>query len=148
MPPYESDDGVRSISPRPSPPLRPSRSKKTDELTPVYYPSEAATVDIIFVHGLNGDALKTWTSESGCFWPEDLLPTTLDSGRVHARILTYSYDTSKSEGITYHARKLAETIASDRNVSYPNPGGSKLGSYQEMLKELRKSIYYVAQSKS
>lgn len=87
-------------------------------LTPVYIPSEEPSVDIIFVHGLNSSALKTWTSESLCFWPVDLLPKTLAVFPVFPRVLTYSYDTSKGDDILSHAQELAETVASDRKVSY------------------------------
>jgi hypothetical protein len=87
-------------------------------LTPVYIPSKEPSVDIILVHGLNGTALKTWTSESRCFWPVDLLPKSLAAFPVFPRILTYSYDASKGDDILSHAKEMAETVASDRKVSY------------------------------
>ena len=45
-------------------------------------------VDIIFVHGLNGDIRATWTHDNGVFWPKDLLPASMPG----ARILSYGYD--------------------------------------------------------
>ncbi|TLD25152.1 hypothetical protein PspLS_05891 [Pyricularia sp. CBS 133598] len=55
--------------------------------------------DIVAVHGLNGDARKTWTDpESGSFWLEDFLPERAKT----ARIMTFGYDSkvafSKSKG--------------------------------------------------
>ena len=46
-------------------------------------------VDIVFVHGLGGDAIKTWTHQnSKKFWPGDLLPIEMPD----ARTMTFSYD--------------------------------------------------------
>jgi triacylglycerol esterase/lipase EstA (alpha/beta hydrolase family) len=39
------------------------------ELIVVGKPSKEASVDIIFIHGMGGDAISTWQSEGG-FWPE------------------------------------------------------------------------------
>jgi hypothetical protein len=45
-------------------------------------------VDIIAVHGLNGDAYSTWTHKpDGTLWLRDLLPSALPGCRVY----TYSY---------------------------------------------------------
>ncbi|TVY14362.1 hypothetical protein LARI1_G006820 [Lachnellula arida] len=54
--------------------------------------AESPVVDIVAVHGLNGDAFKTWTtSKTGRFWlgDADLLLASLK-----ARILTFSYNAS------------------------------------------------------
>ena len=45
-------------------------------------------IDIVFVHGLNGDIKGTWTHENGTFWPRDLLHTTVPG----ARIFSFGYD--------------------------------------------------------
>ncbi|KAF5001057.1 hypothetical protein FDECE_11072 [Fusarium decemcellulare] len=62
---------------------------------PLYDPPspEDAKVDIVFVHGLNGDRVKTWTSEEtkknpSVFWPRDLLPSKCEN----ARILSFGYN--------------------------------------------------------
>lgn len=62
---------------------------KRFEITEVYAPTEAK-VDIVFVHGLNGDPRLSWTAKNGTFWPTELLPITLKS--AHARILVYGYN--------------------------------------------------------
>lgn len=63
---------------------------KRYEVTEVYsHPN--AKVDIVFVHGLNGDPRLSWTSkEKGTFWPTQLLPVSLKSAQ--ARILVYGYN--------------------------------------------------------
>ncbi|QPC78322.1 hypothetical protein HYE68_009074 [Fusarium pseudograminearum] len=62
---------------------------------PLYEPGspQDAKVDIVFVHGLNGDRIKTWTFEEtedspSMFWPKDLLPTRCEN----ARILSFGYN--------------------------------------------------------
>ncbi|PVH93685.1 hypothetical protein DM02DRAFT_661734 [Periconia macrospinosa] len=44
-------------------------------------------VDIIAIHGLNGDAYTTWEHENGTLWLRDLLPHALPG----SRIFTYGY---------------------------------------------------------
>jgi hypothetical protein len=62
---------------------------KRFEVTEVYAHPEAK-VDIVLVHGLNGDPRRTWTAANGVFWPTQLLPLTLKSAQ--ARILVYGYN--------------------------------------------------------
>ncbi|KAI1205958.1 uncharacterized protein F4807DRAFT_464190 [Annulohypoxylon truncatum] len=62
---------------------------------PVTDPKDAK-VDIVFVHGLNGNRITTWTSNPSdenpdpVFWPKDLLP----SKCPNARIFSYGYNAS------------------------------------------------------
>lgn len=85
--------------------------------------SKLASVDVVFVHGLNGDPQKTWTAEtSKTFWPSQLLPPILDE--EHARILVYGYDadvTSFTDGVSKdkihnHAEHLVAELAANRRI--------------------------------
>lgn len=94
-------------------------------LTQVYLPRDGPpTVDIVFVHGLNGHPHDSWTSKStNCFWPVDLLPDIL--APLRPRILTYGYnanvtaftDGASRDSIVSHAETLASNLAANRNVS-------------------------------
>ncbi|KAH6976535.1 Alpha/Beta hydrolase protein [Ilyonectria sp. MPI-CAGE-AT-0026] len=70
-----------------------------------------ATIDIIAIHGLGGDAFGTWTDEDGKLWLRDFLPARL----TNARIFTYGYDSavafSKSSAeIDDFARDLLQRV--------------------------------------
>ena len=94
-------------------------------------PASSAQVDVVFVHGLNGDPKKTWTSKSGnVFWPEDLLPSFIHDFNV--RVLVYGYDAdilsfaTKGTGVTKdkihnHAERLVADLFANRRVSRSIP---------------------------
>jgi hypothetical protein len=100
------------------------------EFTAVYTHPEAK-VDIVLVHGLNGDPEKTWTAKNGMFWPADLLPDSLKG--EHANVLVYGYnadvyssrnDRSASDNFIYHhAQTLITTLTHYRKSedSMKNP---------------------------
>ena len=48
------------------------------------------TIDVVAVHGLQGDAYKTWKHSNGTLWLRDLLPDDVPS----ARIMTFGYDST------------------------------------------------------
>ncbi|KAL8769216.1 MAG: hypothetical protein Q9209_004717 [Squamulea sp. 1 TL-2023] len=88
------------------------------ELTESKSFSEGVKVDIVFIHGLDGDPKQTWTLDD-CLWPQDLL--TEDIPRV--RVLTFGYDAQISSfwaplsksGIEDHADSLRELLVNARN---------------------------------
>ena len=93
-------------------------------ISQVYAPVGDAEVDVVFVHGLNGDPKWTWTSDkSKIFWPAQLLPDRVEEEK--ARILVYGYDaslTSFTDGLTSkswthnHAEHLVKELAANRGI--------------------------------
>lgn len=86
------------------------------------YRAVNARVDIILVHGLNGDPEKTWTHKNGCFWPSQLLPDSLRG--APARVLVYGYNADvyaygsshhvSSDLILHHAQTLVNAVVNER----------------------------------
>ncbi|KAG5977053.1 hypothetical protein E4U54_007146, partial [Claviceps lovelessii] len=99
--------------------------------TSAIYTHPDAKVDVVLVHGLNGDPQKTWTASNGTFWPRDLLPTALRGAQ--ANILTYGYnadvysrknDRSASNNFIHqHAQTLVTNLTMFRKSegTYRNP---------------------------
>ena len=92
-------------------------------LTQIYSPIGGGKVDVVFVHGLNGDPAKSWTAEhSKVFWPGQLLPPILEEER--ARILVYGYDAdvvsftdgASRDHIHNHAEHLIAELAANRRI--------------------------------
>ncbi|KAL2072078.1 hypothetical protein VTL71DRAFT_11421 [Oculimacula yallundae] len=95
---------------------------KRYEVTEVYSHPDAK-VDIVLVHGLNGNPRNTWTAPNGVFWPSQLLPASLKS--FQARILVYGYNADvytfgsskggpSSDMIHQHAQTLLANLALER----------------------------------
>jgi len=95
---------------------------KRYEVTEVYSHPDAK-VDIVLVHGLNGNPKNTWTAPNGVFWPSQLLPASLKN--YQARILVYGYNADvytfgsskggpSSDMIHQHAQTLLANLALER----------------------------------
>ncbi|KAK2686835.1 hypothetical protein QWA68_014728 [Fusarium oxysporum] len=92
-------------------------STSTDNLTEkdsygikILHNPVSAFVDIIFVHGLTGNAHKTWLDkDSRVHWPQDLLKLDLED----ARIMTFGYDADVANFLTQAAQDGISGYAND-----------------------------------
>ncbi|KAL8387006.1 hypothetical protein RB595_010228 [Gaeumannomyces hyphopodioides] len=84
-------------------------------LKQLYDPSkagQACTVDLVLVHGLNGDPIQTWSSQEGVSgWPQRLLPET----QPQTRVLSFGYNadiyrSNSAAGIRDNARALLSQL--------------------------------------
>lgn len=82
---------------------------------------EYPQLDIIFLHGLNGDSYTTWLHrKSKVFWPRDVLPNDFRD----ARIITYGYDahvtkfleSASQTNIRMEADRLFRDLTNKRNI--------------------------------
>ena len=79
---------------------------------------------IVAVHGLNGDAYSTWTSEkSNVCWlnQEDLLPRYVPSARVltwgyNANVMSVKGRSTSADRVLQHAQTLIAQLVADREV--------------------------------
>ena len=71
-----------------------------------------SSVDIVALHGLNGDAYKTWTHQNGKLWLRDFLAQQL----LGSRVFTFGYPsevafTLATGQLTEFARSLLEELS-------------------------------------
>lgn len=84
----EHSSSVASTRQEPQPQAQQHGLYKLAENLKLSSESESFPVDIIAVHGLNGDAYSTWTDKStGKLWLRDFLPDFLPG----CRVFTYGY---------------------------------------------------------
>lgn len=110
--PIISDGGSNSIQ------ARPERFGLFLVGETVISPGQQFDVDIIAVHGLNGDAYTTWTHSNGTFWLQDLLPACLPGCRVY----TYGYPSQIAFNSSYatvrdYSRRLLASVQNIQNQS-------------------------------
>ncbi|CAG8929982.1 unnamed protein product [Penicillium salamii] len=90
----------------------------------LFRPSEhPIEIDIVAVHGLQGDARRTWTHEaSKVCWLSDLLPNYIKNARIlswgyNANTNSFGGKATSSDRILQHAGTLLEELQNDREVS-------------------------------
>ncbi|RSM17674.1 hypothetical protein CDV31_003444 [Fusarium ambrosium] len=81
----------------------------------ILHSSQDDKIDIVFIHGLNGDCEKTWTAKTEIQpWPKVFLPSEVPD----CRVLTYGYDAglvdSSKNRVSDHAHTLLTSLASQR----------------------------------
>ena len=83
------------------------------------YNPNPVVIDIVFVHGLTGNAYTTWLhSGSGVHWPRDLLKGDIGN----ARVMTFGYDAdvvnfwkhAAQDGVSGFANDLLASLADSR----------------------------------
>lgn len=78
---------------------------------------------IVIIHGLNGDATKSWTNpDTDAFWPKDFLPYDIPE----ARIMTFGYNANVAFGnttadIVDHAKDLLGSLIDKREEKDERP---------------------------
>ncbi|KAJ3461974.1 hypothetical protein MRS44_010527 [Fusarium solani] len=101
-------------SPSEPPPVRRAKTYFYSGIK-VLHSSQDDKIDIVFIHGLNGDCEKTWTAKTEVQpWPKVFLPSQVPN----CRILTYGYDAglvdSSKNRVSDHAHTLLTSLASQR----------------------------------
>lgn len=76
---------------------------------------------VVAIHGLGGDAYRTWTHENKKLWLQDFLPSQVPE----ARILSYGYDSTvafskSSAGIDDFSRDFLYRLKTVRNSTQEN----------------------------
>jgi hypothetical protein len=64
-------------------------------------------VDIVAIHGLNGNAYSTWTHKNGTLWLKHLLPDDMPG----SRIFTYGYPAG-----VYFSKSVSDIIDYSRDL--------------------------------
>lgn len=91
-------------------------------ITVLFDPGVKATIDIVFVHGLTGNAYTTWLhKETETHWPSKFLHEDLPN----ARILCFGYDAdivqfwnpASSATLSDHAQQLVGSLVGERELT-------------------------------
>jgi hypothetical protein len=91
----------------------------------------------VAVHGLGGDALKTWTAENGKMWLRDFLPDDLKNGAspCFARVMTFGYDVN-----------VYSKAASQRSFTFAEDLLTALHDYRQGSSASRRPIIFIGHS--
>lgn len=104
-----------------------SRDRRSEPqgLNVLYEPDELRVADVIFVHGLGGSSISTWTKngDEETFWPQKYLPS--EPGLARTRILTFGYaafflsqNSSRKMSIMDFARSLLGSLKSEIELGF------------------------------
>jgi hypothetical protein len=99
-----------------------SRDRRTEAqgLNVIYDPGEGRRADIIFVHGLGGSSISTWTKDGdeAKFWPQKFLAS--EPGLSNTRIFSFGYaafylaaNSSSELNITDFAKSLLAALKNE-----------------------------------
>lgn len=69
-------------------------------------------VDLVFVHGLRGSRLGTWSKGDVC-WPRDLLGQDLKDAGIDARIIAWGYDSQVADLTRYASQQSFSSFGGD-----------------------------------
>lgn len=116
----QTTDGPASIATNSNPPSAPlERGGQNYGIQELYDCGPQARVDIVFVHGLTGNAYNTWLhKETGIHWPSELLRQDLPN----TRILSFGYDAdivnfwnpASNSRLSSHAENLVGGLVRER----------------------------------
>lgn len=110
---------------------------------------------IVFVHGLAGDRLKTWTFEKDdyrCLWPQQLLPYDVPN----CRVITWGYDadivqlnpfhTVSTNDIEQHATQLCSNLQHLRSWNEQLVSGFRMRTMVTCSFLAKRPLVFVAHS--
>ena len=92
---------------------------------------ETYILDIVALHGIDGDAYKTWTHENGKLWLRDFVP----KGLPGARVFSFGYPAEVlfsrgTDNLESYARSLLEDLKRERRKEV---GGQFTSDITQML---------------
>ncbi|KAI0439307.1 Alpha/Beta hydrolase protein [Xylaria telfairii] len=105
----------------------------------LFDPGEKGKVDIVFVHGLGGDRIDTWTWKNEYrtqFWPQTLLPNDCPT----ARILSFGYNADFAH---FYPNQTAPELTID---NYSTSLFEALAGLREKTQTAERPIIFVAHS--
>ena len=118
------------------------RAEKSDRLLSEfpkfhqYECNDANQSSIVFLHGLNGDRVRTWTKD-GIFWPRDLLPQKLPQ----CRTMTFGYNADLGlSSSTLSIRDFAVSLLSGLRDERQGRGVIQQGNIPMMSQKLLTSL--------